>query len=192
MHQARWVSTYLVILCWLVPLTCLLPSLFEVYGKVLVKNWNILRLVVMFINGNSLVVQVVLKDYTQTCTIVALEGEGQFFCTSRQNWQIAYRLSYRYIVIFRSFQRSQTSPFLGFCLPSTSGHRRFQPCDLPQDQSSKSSRERKGQVQENTIAETDGHVHPDDLSCLRGLARRLPPLCHCRHCPWHLLSSKSS
>jgi len=48
----RWVSTYLVILCWLVPLACLLPSLFEVYGKV------------------------VLKDYTQTCTIVALEGEG--------------------------------------------------------------------------------------------------------------------
>ena len=35
--------------------------------------------------GNSLDVQVVLKDYTQTCTIVALEGEGQLFCTSRQN-----------------------------------------------------------------------------------------------------------
>ena len=103
-----------------------------------------------------------------------------------------YRLPQRCIVIFRCFQRSQTSPFLGFCLPSTSGHRRFQPCDHPQDQSSKSSRERKGQVQENTISETDGHVHPDDLSCLRGLACRLPPLCHCRHCPWHVLSSKSS
>ena len=35
--------------------------------------------VVMFSTGNSLDVQVVLKDYTQTCTIVALEGEGQFF-----------------------------------------------------------------------------------------------------------------
>ena len=34
---------------------------------------------------NILDVQVVLKDYTQTCTIVALEGEGQLFCTSRQN-----------------------------------------------------------------------------------------------------------
>ena len=41
--------------------------------------------VVMFSTGNSLDVQVVLKDYTQTCTIVALEGEGQFFCTPRQN-----------------------------------------------------------------------------------------------------------
>ena len=42
--------------------------------------------VVMFSStDNILDVQVVLKDYTQTCTIVALEGEGQFFCTSRQN-----------------------------------------------------------------------------------------------------------
>ena len=42
--------------------------------------------VVMFSStDNILDVQVVLKDYTQTCTIVALEGEGQLFCTSRQN-----------------------------------------------------------------------------------------------------------
>ena len=33
--KIRWVSTYLVILCWIVPLACLLPSLFEAYGKVI-------------------------------------------------------------------------------------------------------------------------------------------------------------
>ena len=31
----RWVSTYLVTLCWLVPLACLTPSLFQAYGRVI-------------------------------------------------------------------------------------------------------------------------------------------------------------
>ena len=40
--------------------------------------------VVMFSStDNILDVQVVLKDYTQTCTIVALEGEGRFFFVLR-------------------------------------------------------------------------------------------------------------
>jgi len=51
-QRHRWLSTYLVTLCWLAPLACLIPSLFKAYGKV------------------------ELKEYTQTCTIVALEGEG--------------------------------------------------------------------------------------------------------------------
>ena len=37
----------------------------------------------LFSTGKSLDVQVVLKDYTQTCTIVALEGEGRFFFVLR-------------------------------------------------------------------------------------------------------------
>ena len=31
----RWLSTYLVTLCWLAPLACLIPSFFEAYGKVM-------------------------------------------------------------------------------------------------------------------------------------------------------------
>ena len=72
----RWVSTYLVTLCWLVPLACLTPSLFQAYGRVISIMLILMIITCHFEFYGYTCFQVELKDYTQTCTIVALEGEG--------------------------------------------------------------------------------------------------------------------
>ena len=80
----RWVSTYLVTLCWLAPLACLIPSLFKAYGKVITIYYYL-----VFVSHDSqaaqewgwLDLEVMINVSNSTC-----EPAPHVVCTSAAGW----------------------------------------------------------------------------------------------------------